>query len=161
MHTQKEQTMEPGFSPALIEEVTRAAALQGISESELLRRAAHFYALQLLAKYDALPFLRPEPWRQFRIEDEGRSVSFRVRLPLNTFSRALYIKHRIRKENGGGYCDDACEIAEMQLLARLDNLPVKNKKEREAQEEAYKQWLDAQINLAARLKEIEREVEHV
>lgn len=160
MNTQKTQTMEPGFSPALIEEVTRAAAeLAGVSVEDLIRKGAMKYALQLLAKYDALPLLRPEPWRQFRIEDGG-AVSFRVRLPLNTFSRALYIEHRIRKENGGGYCDDACELAEMQLLARLDNLPVKNKKEREAQEEAYKQWLDAQINLAARLKEIEKEVEH-
>lgn len=37
MNTYKEQTMEPGFSPALMDEVTRAAALQGISDGELLR----------------------------------------------------------------------------------------------------------------------------
>ena len=143
-----------------VAEVQRAAELCGVSTREIIRRGAAIYALQLLAKYDALPLTRPEPWRQFRVEDGGHFVSFRVRLPLSTFSQAVYIAQQVRKENGGGAGEDACEIAEGHLISRLSNLPAKNKKEREARNKAFMQWIDTQKDLAERLHEIESEVEN-
>ena len=141
-------------------DINRAAELEGLSAAELIRKGADIYARQLLAKHDALPMLRPSPWRQFRVEDGGCTVSFRVRVPLHTFSEAAFIEWNVRKRNGGGYSEDACEIAESHMCTRLNNLPVRNKAERQAREKAYIEWLEAQGNLMSRLKEIEMEVEH-
>lgn len=150
MNTQKTQTMEPGFSPALIEEVTRAAALQGISESELLRRAAHFYARRVQAKMRACPLLKPAEWRAFRIDDSD-SVSFRVRVPYEVFINAAFIEANLQEATLGSSDDDACCLAEKKMIASLINtkLPRKSK---DVEHMAYLQCME-------KMRELEAEIE--
>ena len=142
-------------------DIKLAAELEGLSVEELTRKGATIYARRLIAKRDALlSLLRPAPWRQFRLEDGGKEVSFRVRISTSVFAQALFIERNIRQDNGGGYSDDACEIAEEHMCSRLMDLPVKTKAVREARAMYFRDWLECIGNLEERLAEIEREVEH-
>lgn len=138
-------------------DIKLAAELEGLSEEELTRKGATIYARRLLAQRDALFLLSPEPWRQFRLLDDGYFVSFVVCIPTPTFSQAVSIENEILKAKGWIGNVDACEFAEAQLCARLDELAA-NSGNRDIF--APSEWLKAQHTLENRLKEIEKEVEH-
>lgn len=141
-------------------DIELAAALEGVSVEELTERGASIYARKLLAERDAIPLLHPESWRQFRLEDGGMNVSFRVRIPTFLFSHALFIEREMRQIYSDGCSDDACEIAEKHMCAQLNNMPAKNKEERKARTKAYKEQIKAQVELTKRLIDIEKGVEH-
>lgn len=141
-------------------DVELAAELEGLSVEELTRKGATIYARSLLAMRDALPLMRPAPWRQFRIEDGGKEVSFRVRISTSVFSQAVFIERNIRLGNGGEYSEDACEIAEGYMRARLMNIQAKNKTDRNVINQSFIKWLEDNGELMKWLEEIDREVEH-
>lgn len=134
-----------------------AAALEGLSEEELTRKGATIYARRILAQRDALLLLSPEPWRKFRLLDDGHFVSFVVRIPTPTFSQAVSIEKDILKAKGWIGNIDACGFAEAQLYASLEELAI-NSSNRDIFEPS--EWVKAQHTLEERLKEIEQEVEH-
>lgn len=138
-------------------DVKLAAALEGLSEEELTRKGATIYARRILAQRDALLLLSPEPWRQFRLLDDGHFVSFVVCIPTPTFSQAVSIEKDILKAKGWIGNIDACGFAEAQLCARLDELAI-NSSNRDIFEPS--EWVKAQYTLEERLAELEKEVEH-
>lgn len=116
--------MEPGFSPALMDEVTRAAALEGVSDSHFITRAIRAYAVQTLARHNAIPLLKPEPWREFRAgaAGSGSFVSFRVKVPFDLFARLAMLEDGVNQESDGTCKEDVCAMAESRLWTSLNQL---------------------------------------
>lgn len=153
MNIHKEQDTGAGFSPALMEEVTRAAALQGISEGELLRRAAHFYSRRIQAKRRACPLLKPAAWREFRIDDND-SVSFRVSVPYAAFMRAAFIEANLQELTLGRSDEDVCRLAEQRMISALLNIKLP-RKSKEVDTAAYLQYLEKMKELAEELERMD------
>lgn len=104
-----------------VAEVQRAAALEGVSNGDFITRAIHAYAVQTLARHNAIPPLKPEPWREFRAGADG-DVSFRVRVPFDLFAQLAMIEDAARQGTGGRNGQDVCTIAEQRLWASLGKL---------------------------------------
>ena len=145
------------FSFEAMRDIELAAALEGVSIEKLTEKAATIYARQLLAKRDALPLMRPESWRQFRMEKGGSEVSFRVCVPVKTFSHAVLLEKEVKKRSGGCY-PDACDIVEKHLRQLFDFTYGQTLAKDEEIKQALDEWNVAQRDLAKRLKEIEMEV---
>lgn len=130
-----------------VAEIQRAAALEGVSDGDFITRAIHAYAVQTLARHNAIPLLKPEPWREFRAGADG-NVSFRVRVPFNLFAQLAMIEDDIRQGTGGKSDQDVCTIAEQRLFASLHEL--------ECPLEVYERCIHKMRELAALREELER-----
>lgn len=141
-------------------DVKLAAELEGLSVEELTRKGATIYARQLLAKRDVLPLLRPAPWRQFRLEDGGTEVSFRVRIPTGVFAQAVFVEKQCMKVSNSLHNVDACELIETHLNAHLTFTATTDQKKRREREKIFNEWMGEQGDWVWRLAELEKEVEH-
>ena len=127
-------------------EVQRAAALEGVSNGDFITRAIRAYSVQTLARHNAIPLLKPEPWREFRAGADG-AVSFRVRVPFNLFAQLAMIEDDVRRGSGGKNEQDVCTIAEQRLLESLHEL--------ECPLEVYERCIRKMQELAALREEFE------